>query len=162
MTEINYKPIGIIHSPFKTPENMPIQPSAADGVKGSVEIYPNYTEGLQNLDGFSHIYLIYHFHLSHGYNLKVIPFLDDRPRGLFSTRAPSRPNSIGLSVVKLTKINQNIIEIENVDIVDGTPLIDIKPYVPAMDAPKNCKIGWLTEHRSEIKKKRSDKRFTIE
>lgn len=160
MKTINFKPIGIIHSPFKKPEDMPIQPTAADGVYGSVELLPEYIEGLQDVNGFSHIYLIYHFHLSHDYNLKIIPFLDNTHRGLFSTRAPKRPNPIGLSIVKLVEIKENIIEIENVDIIDGTPLIDIKPYVPEMDAPENCKIGWLTNHRSEIKKLKSDKRFT--
>ena len=160
MITIDLKPIGVIHSPFNKPEDMPIQPIAAQGVCGSVELIPEYIEGLDDLNGFSHIYLIYHFHLSHGYNLKIIPFLDTAHRGLFATRAPRRPNPIGLSIVRLIKITENIIEIENVDIVDGTPLLDIKPYVPEMDAPENCKIGWLTEYRSRIKKQKSDKRFS--
>ena len=160
MMTIELKPIGVIHSPFKDPENMPIQPAAARGVIGSVEIMPEYTEGLDDLNGFSHIYLIYLFHLSQGYNLKVVPFLDTTPRGLFATRAPRRPNPIGLSVVKIKTITENIIEIENVDIIDGTPLLDIKPYVPEMDASENCRIGWLAGYRSQIKKQKSDKRFS--
>lgn len=138
---------------------MPIQPAAADKIFGSVELFPEYIEGLQDLNGFSHIYLIYQFHLSQGYDLKVVPFLDNAHRGLFSTRAPRRPNPIGLSVVKLVDIKKNIIKIERVDIIDGTPLIDIKPYVPDMDAPENCTIGWLTNHGSKIKNIKSDKRF---
>jgi len=160
MLTIDLKPIGVIHSPFKNLEDMPIQPVAAQGVFGSVELIPEYIEGLNDLNGFTHIYLIYLFHLSQGYNLKVVPFLDTAPRGLFATRAPRRPNPIGLSIVKIKTITENIIEIENVDIIDGTPLLDIKPYVPEMDAPENCKIGWLTQYRSMIKKQKSDKRFS--
>jgi tRNA-Thr(GGU) m(6)t(6)A37 methyltransferase TsaA len=160
MLTIELEPIGIIHSPFSTPDNMPIQPAGAQGIPGTVELMPEYIAGLNDLTGFSHIYLIYLFHLSQGYNLKVIPFLDTVPRGLFDTRAPRRPNPIGLSIVKLNKIIENIIEIENVDIIDGTPLLDIKPYVPEMDAPENCRIGWLTEYSSMIRQRKSDKRFT--
>ena len=160
MLNIELKSIGVIHSPFNSLEDMPIQPASAKGVFGSVELKPEFIEGLDDLKGFSHMYLIYLFHLSQGYNLKVIPFLDTKPRGLFATRAPKRPNPIGLSVVKIHKISENIIDIENVDIVDGTPLLDIKPYVPEMDAPRNCKIGWLNKYRSMIRKKKSDKRFS--
>ncbi len=160
MQNITLKPIGVIHSPFPTPEDMPIQPAAAQGISGSVELLPEYTEGLTDLNGFSHIYLIYIFHQSRGYNLKVIPFLDTVPRGLFATRAPRRPNPIGLSLVKINKITGNVIEIDNIDVVDGTPLLDIKPYVPEMEAPGNCRIGWLTKNRSLIKKGKSDKRFS--
>lgn len=121
MRNISYNPIGIIHTPFKQIQNMPIQPSAASGIKGYIDIKEKFIEGLNDLDGFSHIYLLYHLHLSNSFKLKVIPFLDNQDRGLFSTRAPKRPNPIGLSVVKLIKIRDNIIDVENVDIVDGTP-----------------------------------------
>jgi tRNA-Thr(GGU) m(6)t(6)A37 methyltransferase TsaA len=161
MKTITLQPIGLIHSPFKKSDDMPIQPAAAQGISGTVELFPEFADGLQDLDGFSHIYLIYSFHLSQGYNLKVIPFLDTVPRGLFATRAPRRPNQIGLSIVKLVAIKENRIEIENVDIIDGTPLVDIKPYVPEMDAPEHCKIGWLTSFSSQIKKLKSDKRFLM-
>jgi tRNA-Thr(GGU) m(6)t(6)A37 methyltransferase TsaA len=138
---------------------MPIQPSAAKGIKGKIVIDEKFVEGLNDLDGFSHIYLIYHLHLSKSYKLKVIPFLDDKERGVFSTRAPRRPNPIGLSVVKLNKIEKNILEIENVDIVDGTPLLDIKPYVQEMEGVNQHTIGWLSKYTNEIQFRNSDTRF---
>ena len=159
MNKVTFNPIGIIHSSFTKTEGMPIQPSAAKGIKGKIKLNEEYTNGLENLDGFSHIYLIYHLHLSKSYKLKVIPFLDNKQRGLFSTRAPNRPNPIGLSVVKLIKIVKNIIEIENVDIVDGTPLLDIKPYIQEMNEVDQYKIGWLSKYKNEIKSKNSDDRF---
>ncbi|MFC2088367.1 tRNA (N6-threonylcarbamoyladenosine(37)-N6)-methyltransferase TrmO [Calditrichota bacterium] len=159
MIQISYKPIGIIHSPFKKIEGMPIQPSAANGIKGHIVVREEYAEGLKDLDGFSHIHLLYHLHLSKSYKLKVIPFLDNQERGVFSTRAPKRPNPIGLSVVKLINIKINILEIENVDIVDGTPLLDIKPYVGGMEAVSDHKIGWLLKYKKEMKSKKSDNRF---
>jgi len=159
LNQINYTPIGIIHSPFTELESMPIQPSGAQGIKGHILINEDFIEGLDDLDGFSHIYLLYHLHLSNSYNLKVVPFLDDQLRGIFSTRAPKRPNPIGLSVVKLNKIVMNRLDIENVDIVDGTPLLDIKPYVQDMDEVDYSRIGWLSKHIKEIHSRRSDQRF---
>ena len=159
MNQIIFKSIGIIHSPFTKPEGMPIQPIAAKGIKGSIVVNEEYLDGLCDLDGFSHIYLLYHFHLSKSFHLKIKPFLDDQQRGVFSTRAPNRPNPIGLSVIKLLKIENNILQIENVDIMDGTPLLDIKPYVHEMNAVKNQKIGWLTKHSKEMLTKKADKRF---
>jgi tRNA-Thr(GGU) m(6)t(6)A37 methyltransferase TsaA len=159
MNQVIFKPIGIIHSPFRQIEGMPIQPSAAKGIKGHIVVNEDYIEGLCDLDGFSHIYLLYHLHLSNSYNLKVIPFLDDQQRGVFSTRAPKRPNPIGLSVVKLIKIDLNILVIENIDIIDGTPLLDIKPYVREMDGVNHNRIGWLSKYIKEMKSKNSDKRF---
>lgn len=114
---------------------------------------------MNDLEGFSFIYLIYHFHKSKKYRLNVKPFLDDIPRGLFSTRAPKRPNQIGISVVKLISINKKIIEIENVDMLDGTPLLDIKPYVPEFDVYKVGKIGWLEKNSMNTHTTRSDGRF---
>ena len=159
MNKITYKPIGIIHSPFLKPGNMPIQPAAALGIRGQIVINRDYTEGLSDLEGFSHLYLLYHFHLSGSFKLRVIPFLDNRKRGVFSTRAPKRPNAIGLSVVRLIEINDNILDIENVDIIDGTPLLDIKPYVREMEAVEHYRSGWLSNHMQEIKSKNSDSRF---
>jgi len=138
---------------------MPIQPSGAQGIKGHILINEDFIEGLDDLDGFSHIYLLYHLHLSNSYNLKVVPFLDDQLRGIFSTRAPKRPNPIGLSVVKLNKIVMNRLDIENVDMVDGTPLLDIKPYVQDIDEVDYSRIGWLSKHIKEIHSRRSDQRF---
>ncbi len=111
------------------------------------------------MEGFSHLVLIYHFHLSKEYDLMVTPFLDDQPRGVFATRGPRRPNSIGFSIVKLNAVEGDILEIENVDIVDGTPLLDIKPYVPEFDAQTEVKTGWLAEVKEQVKQVKSDNRF---
>lgn len=154
-----FKPIGTIHSPFKKLEGMPIQPAGASGVRGTVEVLPPFHPGLQDLDGFSHIYLLYHFHRSKGYLLKVTPFMDSKPRGLFATRAPVRPNPIGLSVVRLIRIEKGTLHIQNVDILDGTPLLDIKPYVPDFDQPSNAKTGWFESARQAVSQKQSDDRF---
>jgi len=159
MDEIRYKPIGIIHSPFKEPKGTPIQPTAAKGVDGAVEVFPEYVEGLKDLDGFSHIILIYHFHLSRKFSLKVKPFMDNQIRGVFSTRAPSRPNPIGISVVRLIKIEENILHIRDVDIIDGTPLLDIKPYVPEFDVRVVDKIGWLERNVNKLSISKDDGRF---
>jgi len=159
MNEIIYKSIGIIHTPYEDIKNMPIQPSAAKGVKGTVEVYYKYQAGLKDLNGFSHIILIYHFHMSNGYQLEVKPFLDDNLHGVFATRAPKRPNNIGISVVKLIKIENNILHIENADIINQTPLIDIKPYVPDFDAANNIKIGWLNQSKHKMSNQKSDGRF---
>ena len=153
------KPIGIIHSPVKNVAGAPIQPTAAKGIAGYVKIAPEYVDGLKDLEGFSHIILIYYFHLSQGYKLKVKPFLDNTERGLFATRAPKRPNPIGISIVKLKKIKRTILYIEDIDAVDGTPLLDIKPYVPEFDFQKTTKIGWLRGRAHRAKKMKADKRF---
>ncbi len=144
MDPVIYKPIGLIRSPFVDPEGMPIQSSAAQGVAGTVELAPEFAAGLKDLDGFSHIILIYHFHLSKGRPLEVKPFLDDVLRGVFATRAPKRPNSVGISVVRLIKVEGSTLHIEDVDVVDGTPLLDIKPHVPDFDCRQTARIGWLT------------------
>jgi len=159
---IVYRPIGIIHTPFKELENMPIQPSGAARIHGTVDLYPEFAEGLKDLDGFSHLILLYHFHKSRGFKLTVTPFLDFEPRGVFATRAPKRPNPIGLSIVSLVQIRGCSIDVENVDILDGTPLLDIKPYVPEFDHQEGCRIGWLEQARGKVRNKRSDKRFTKE
>ena len=138
---------------------MPIQPSGAAGVKGTVEVLPEYAEGLQDLDGFSHVILRYLFDCSVGSELKVVPFMDTTPRGLFATRAPKRPNPIGLSVVRLERIVGRILHIDGVDILNETPLLDIKPYVPAFDAPPECRTGWLEDVGETVREKRSDDRF---
>ena len=158
-TRIIYKPIGIIYSPFKSIDGVPIQPAGADGIKGKIRVYKKYSKGLMNLKGFSHIILIYHFHLSKGYSLKVIPFLNNAGQGVFATRAPRRPNHIGISVVKVEKIKDNIIDISNVDIINGTPLLDIKPYASFFDNVKNEKMGWLSSRIKNVHNIKSDNRF---
>ena len=157
--KIEFEPIGIIHSPYTKLHDMPIQPSAARGVKGQVEVDEKYLPALSDLEGFSHIYLLYHFHLTKSHQLKVIPYLDDQERGLYATRAPKRPNPIGLSVVKLIRVEGHILYIENIDVIDGTPLLDIKPYVREMEAVKDLRIGWLEKYKSKIGSQLSDQRF---
>ncbi|HHF52813.1 MAG TPA: tRNA (N6-threonylcarbamoyladenosine(37)-N6)-methyltransferase TrmO [candidate division WOR-3 bacterium] len=159
INEIKYIPIGIIHTPFREPKGTPIQPAAARGVCGTVEIFPEYIEGLKDLEGFSHIILIYHFHLSKGVLLKVKPFMDNELRGVFATRAPSRPNPIGISVVRLIQIKGNVLHVKDVDIVDGTPLLDIKPYVPEFDVKECKRIGWLDGRIHKLSKSKDDGRF---
>lgn len=159
MDEIVYKPIGVVHSPFEGPKDVPIQSGAARGVKGQIEVAKEYTDGLQDLDGFSHLVLIYHFHLAKPFSLLIKPFLDDNLHGLFSTRAPSRPNPVGLSIVRLIKRENNVLHIQDIDIVDGTPLIDIKPYVPDFDHKNAEKIGWLTTNVNKMHSTRDDGRF---
>ena len=152
-------PIGIIHSPFSDPKDMPIQPASALGIPGKVVIEPEYQEGLKDLDGFSHIILLYSFHLSSGYKLIAKPFLDEESHGVFATRAPCRPNPIGLSVLPLEKIDGLTLHVSNIDIVDGTPLLDIKPFVPTFDCPPDVSIGWLSDKLDYVKGSRSDDRF---
>ncbi len=159
ISPITCRPIGIIHTPFPEPKGMPIQPAGAEGIKGTIEMYPEFVPGLKDLDGFSHIILLFHLHKSEGYKLSVVPFLDDEERGLFSTRAPRRPNPIGLSVVRLIRIEGAVLHIENVDIVDGTPLLDIKPYAPEFTLGDDVRIGWLEKYRGEVGKRSSDGRF---
>lgn len=153
------EPIGTIHTPFKDLEGMPIQPSGARDVTGTVLLDPEYEQGLADLDGFSHIILLYQFHLSKGYSLMVTPFLDNTKRGLFSTRAPRRPNPIGLSIVRLTKRDKNRLLIRDIDVLDGTPLIDIKPYVPQFDIKEVTASGWLEKSQAKARSMKSDDRF---
>ena len=139
-----YQPIGVIHTQFTNTDQTPIQGVFARGAKGEVELFPEYTAGLKDIDGFSHIILLYHCHLSTGFSLITKPFLEDKPHGLFSIRHFNRPNPIGLSVVKLDKVMKNILEISEVDIIDGTPILDIKPFVPLFDNRPNARSGWLS------------------
>ena len=141
------KPIGVIHSPFTEKKQTPIQPTRSQAI-GQVEVYSEFAGGLLDLEGLSHIILLYVFHQSHGFTLRVKPFLDDQEHGLFATRYPARPNPIGLSIVRLLARQENILEIEGVDVLDGTPLLDIKPYVPDFDICSDVKTGWY-EQRSE-------------
>jgi len=156
---IQFEPIGVIHSPFKELEGMPIQPKGAAGARGTVEVFESFKAGLDDLDGFSHVYLLYHFHLSRGFKLHVVPFMDDVPRGLFATRAPKRPNPIGISIVAIESVQDNMLHIRNVDVLDGTPLLDIKPYAPEFDAQENVRTGWLEKDGKSVSVKRSDDRF---
>ena len=141
--DITYKPIGVIRTPYKEPSGIPIQAKVAEKTESTIDIFPEYVEGLKDLSGFSHIMLIYHFHRSRKAVLHQKPFLDDKERGVFAIRSPSRPNPVGLSVVRLVGIENNILTVKGLDILDGTPLIDIKPYVPAFDVYDIKRCGWL-------------------
>lgn len=151
-------PIGIIHSPYKEQKGVPVQPVFSEEVTAEIEVYSEFQQGLKDLDGFSHIILLYYFHKSKGYSLLCRPFLDNEERGLFSTRAPKRPNPIGLSVVELLKIEKNILTINSPDMIDNTPLLDIKPYVNAFDIKKKVKNGWYDTAKNNHQIK-ADERF---
>ena len=148
MAEFIMRPIGVIHSPFTDKKQTPIQPTRSQAV-GQVEVYPEFAEGLQDIEGLSHVILLYVFHCLSGYTLRVKPFLDDALHGLFATRYPCRPNPIGLSIVRLIARHGNVLEIEGVDMLDGTPLLDIKPYVPDFDARENVRVGWYETRSNE-------------
>lgn len=155
-------PIGIIRSPFFYLENMPVQPKGAQNTFATIEINKIHKEGLKDLDGFSHIYLIYYFHKVKDHRLLVVPFNDktNTPRGVFSTRTPMHPNKIGLSIVELVSVKGNIVTFKGVDILDGTPLLDIKPYIENFDKINTpVKSGWMYSSHDEVAEKRSDDRF---
>lgn len=157
---INLKSIGTIRSEFKDIENMPIQPTGEKANKGRIEVLSQYTEGLRDLDGFSHVILIYHFHKAEQVKLTVKPFLDKDTHGVFATRTPVRPNHIGMSVVEIDRVEGNSIFVKNIDVLDGTPVLDIKPFVPGFDIPKSdIRIGWLTSNIHNVSTKLSDDRF---
>ncbi|GAB6094336.1 tRNA (N6-threonylcarbamoyladenosine(37)-N6)-methyltransferase TrmO [Desulfatiferula olefinivorans] len=157
---VELHPIGVIRTPFQNREGMPIQPTGAEQTRGTVELMPQYVEGLNDLDGFSHIILLYQFHLSDTFTLTVTPFMDTTPRGLFATRAPRRPNPIGLSIVRLTGVRGPVLDVEGIDVVDKTPLLDIKPYVPVFDLPRGeVRSGWVAASTGDVQTRRADNRF---
>ncbi|MBN2369554.1 MAG: tRNA (N6-threonylcarbamoyladenosine(37)-N6)-methyltransferase TrmO [Vicinamibacteria bacterium] len=141
-TVIAYRPIGVIRSEHFVVDKTPIQPIYARGCKGQAEVFPEHSEGLKDLDGFSHLYLIYHFHQAGPSRLVVEPFLQDVARGVFATRAPCRPNPIGLSVVELIGRDGNVLQLDGLDVLDGTPLLDIKPYTAKFDRIDGTRNGW--------------------
>jgi tRNA-Thr(GGU) m(6)t(6)A37 methyltransferase TsaA len=154
---IEYRPIGYITTPFQEPVGVPIQPSRARGVRGTVQVSAEYVAALADLDGFSHVVLLCHLHQARPWRPLVVPYLDTVERGLFATRSPSRPNPIGLSVVRLLEVSGDRLEVEDVDLLDGTPVLDIKPYVPEFDSPAEIRLGWLEAARR--RSVRSDDRF---
>ena len=160
MQTLTVEPIGVIRTPFTSLEDMPIQPGGGKDVLGELLIEPQYCEGLVDLDGFSHLYLIYLFHRAADTKMRVVPFLDDRPRGVFATRAPVRPNHIGLSVVELVEVSDCRVTIRNIDVLDGTPLLDIKPYIAQFDGVAESRSGWMEAQKEEVEAKRSDNRFS--
>jgi tRNA (adenine37-N6)-methyltransferase len=156
---ICYRPIGVVRSPFSTPAGMPIQTVAAAGVGGTIELDPTYADGLRDLAGFSHLILLTHLYLVQGYALDVVPFLDDQSHGIFATRSPKRPNPIGFSIVRLIRIEQSTLSIEDLDVVDGTPVLDLKPYVPTFDVRETDRIGWFADRLERLHTTRADERF---
>lgn len=159
---IVYKPIGVIRSEHTIAQETPIQSIYAKDCQGWVEIFPEYTEGLRDLDGFSRIYLIYHFHQAESVKLIVKPFLQDVEHGIFATRAPCRPNAIGLSVVELLRRDGNVIHLNGVDILDGTPLLDIKPYTAKFDRFEPSRNGWQDEIDEETARQRGRRGYKDE
>jgi len=155
---IVYKPIGVIRSGHTNPEETPIQPVYAEGCRGQAEVFPEFAAGLRDLEGFSHIYLVYHMHKADRPRLTVKPFLQDVERGVFATRTPCRPNPIGLSIVKLLSREGNILHLEGVDILDGTPLLDIKPYTARFDRIEGTRSGWQDEVDEETAQLRGNRR----
>ncbi len=162
MEEITLKPIGVIHSPFKENLGTPIQPEGGKGCEAAVEVFPEFAPGLEDLDGFSHVVLVYYFHLCDATCLKVRPFLDEEERGVFATRAPVRPNHLGISVVRLDGVEGNLLRIRDVDLLDGTPVLDIKPHIPRLEAPGPASIGWLEGKERSIGEQRDDGHFLLD
>jgi len=156
---IKIEQIGTIYSPFNSLENMPIQPKGAKEIEGYIIVDEKYEAGLKDLDGFSHIYLIFYLHQMKQAELLVTPFMDTIKRGVFSTRSPRHPNKLGLSVVELVSVIKNKITIKGVDILNKTPLIDIKPYIHNFDSVDKSKSGWMQKTEKEVIQKRSDNRF---
>jgi len=151
---ITFKPIGVVRSGHRRGEETPIQPAYAKGCLGRAEVMPEYAEGLKDLEGFSHIYLIYHLHETGPAKLTVRPFLQDVERGVFATRSPHRPNAIGLSIVELVKVEGNVLHLDRVDVLDGTPLLDIKPYSAKFDCIRETRNGWQDQVDEETAQKR--------
>jgi len=145
--EIMMKPIGVIHTPLIEKKDVPIQSSRSD-IAGTVEVFPKYMDGLDGIEGFSHLHLLWVFHLSERkISLKVQPFLDDQLHGIFTTRHPCRPNPLGLSAVRLIERQGNFLSFKGADMLDGTPLLDIKPYIPEFDIFAVEKTGWYQNRK---------------
>ena len=137
-----FQSIGVIHSPHKEISKIPIQPVFCNDIEGTVILNTEYADGLKDLHGFSHIYLFYYFHQSRKICLHLKPYLSDHEHGIFATRAPHRPNKLGMSLVRLVRIKDNILHVKDIDILNGTPLLDIKPYIQRFDSKKNTRSGW--------------------
>jgi len=155
--QLKLDPIGVIETPFREPAGTPIQPSRARGARGEVHIDSRFQTGLKDLEGFERVWLVYWFHKAQGPSLLVTPFLDKQQRGVFATRAPARPSPIGMSVVRLLAVHGGILDVEDVDVIDGTPLLDIKPYIPEFDCHPDSKAGWFDE--SDSRRRLADDRF---
>lgn len=158
--EYVFKPIGLLYTPYNSKEGVPIQGVFDRKSEGRAEIFGEYEPGLKDIEGFSHLILLYVFHQSKGFDLVCRPYMEDRMHGVFAIRAPRRPNPIGLSVVRLEGREGNTLYLAEVDMLDGTPLLDIKPYVPTFDHREDAKVGWMEgTFRNAEHRKISDNRF---
>ena len=158
MEIITYRPIGIIHSSFKENAGIPRQSTGAGNIKGTIEIFDEFCEGLKDLNGFSHIVVIFHLHMVKRASLKAHPPWDGKEHGVFATRSPHRPNPVGVSVVRLERVVQNILHISGIDMVDGSPVLDIKPYIPELNPAGNIRTGWLAGKVEGMNKSKSGDR----
>jgi len=158
METVHYRPIGIISSPFKENTGIPRQSAGARDIKGTIEIFDEFLEGLTDLDDFSHIVVIFHLHRVKTHSLKACPPWDGKEHGVFATRSPYRPNPVGVSVVRLERIERNILQISEIDMADGTPVLDIKPYIPDLNPTENVRIGWLSDNVEGMNKSKSGDR----
>src|SRR5262249_17395758 len=154
-----YRPIGVVRSPFTSMQGMPLQSVAAADVRGTIEIDPAFADGLLDLDGFSHLHVVAHLDRSRPGGLVLTPFLDDTPRGVFATRCPRHPNPIGLSVVRLEHVDGTTLHVAGLDLLDGTPVLDLKPYVPTFDCVAAERIGWFEGKVDRVHDVRADDRF---
>ena len=142
-TEFTFRAIGVLRTPYKSKSGVPIQGIFDPESEGRAEIFEQYESGLKDIEGFSHVILLYVFHQSEGYDLICKPYMEDKLHGVFSIRAPKRPNPIGFSVVRLDKREGSVLYLAEVDMLDGTPLLDIKPFVPKFDHRENARVGWM-------------------
>ncbi len=158
--DVIYRSIGIVRSPFTQAAGMPIQPSRAQGAEGCLELEPEFWPGLKDLDGFSHLLLASHLHRTGAAQLQVVPFLDTQARGIFATRAPARPNPIAISLLRILGIEPGRVRVADLDLLDGTPILDIKPYVPEFDARLDVRIGWYADAACKDQQVVADERFS--
>ena len=157
--EITLSPIGRLETPFNDIADMPIQPSVLADTRGKAVMDEKFMPGLMDLDGFSHIILLFLLHKISGYQLEVVPFMDTLPHGIFATRSPKRPNRIGMSIVRVESVAGNIVQFKGVDMLNGSPLLDIKPYYSYFDQQTQVRNGWLEGKTLRPENLRSDKRF---
>ncbi|MBW1787358.1 MAG: tRNA (N6-threonylcarbamoyladenosine(37)-N6)-methyltransferase TrmO [Deltaproteobacteria bacterium] len=159
-TEFIFRPIGVLNTPYRTKSGVPIQGAFDPQSEGTAEIFKPFEEGLRDLEGFSHLILLYVFDRSEGYDLVCRPYMEDRRHGVFAMRAPRRPNPIGFSVVRLKRREGRMLHLAELDMLDGTPLLDIKPFVPKFDHRADTRVGWMENtFRNKNHRKVSDERF---
>ena len=153
------RPVGVVRSPFKEAAGMPIQTAGAPDEAGEVEVFAEYAAGLRDIEGFDYLILLTHLHRCAHERLEVVPFLDDRSHGVFATRAPTRPNRLGLSIVRLQSVQGRVLHFTGNDMMDGTPVLDIKPYVPRFDVRHTERVGWFGTRLDQLPGVRSDDRM---